>query len=220
MGYPEGNQAAMTPSEFYFNEAEHRYFLGTRELPGVTRVLDGFLTDFSFVDPFDLEQARILGNQVHKATALDDRGVLDEDHLNDELPRVMPYVRGWRLFRREMGFVPTSLEEPGYHLDHGFAGTRDRRGHLYQDRKLPQIIIDIKRRDMLTPDVGPQTAAYELIDAYMSHRKPRTLKRACVRLFPDSYKYDELKEDTDYSVFLSCLNLYNYRQRYRRFFRG
>lgn len=211
----------MIAPDLIFDPVEHRYYLGSAELPGVTRVLDGLLTDFSMVNPDDLERARILGQDVHKATELDDGGILDEDDLAASLPRVVPYLRGWRKFVREMGFVPQLIEAKSYHPVFKFAGTVDRIGYLYGAIDGPPILIDIKRRDQLTPDVGPQTAAYMAIaNAWRAKQGEAPIaKRACVRIFEDDYKFDWLADPGDLSTFMSCLNVFNYKRRHRRFFR-
>lgn len=210
--------AEFKSGELAFDEKAHRYYLGQLELPGVTRVLDRFLIDFSKVNPDDLERARILGDQVHKATALDDHGILDEEDLEKNLPHVMPYLRGWRKFRREMEFEPVMIEWRGYHPIYFYAGTLDRGGFIRGDTNT-FILPDIKRRDLLTPDVGPQTAAYEEIVKRTTDLNVARTRRACVRLFEESYKFDWLDSPSDFSVFLSCLTLFNYQRQHAKYFR-
>lgn len=94
---------------FDFNETEHIYTLKNgAEVPGCTRVIDtGGWDTYANVRADILERKSAIGREVHRATVLYDRGVLDWKTLD---PRVAPYVAGWKYFRDLTGFVPILSE--------------------------------------------------------------------------------------------------------------
>lgn len=206
-----------------FDPVEHRYWFGNIELPSVTTALDECITDLSMVDPDVLERARVLGDYVHKATALDDQGILDVDTLD---PALVPYVEGWRKFRRDMRYTPILTEERVHSLKYGYAGTLDSLGYFDTNESGPFALIDKKRVDTLYPSVGPQTAAYEkAIDfgkltnkswGSLAVTAPGLLvKRYAVQLFDTGkYKLTALNDPSDFSTFLSCLQIYNFKRRH------
>ncbi|SRR6266403_791918 len=99
----------MKQIDFAFDEAEHIYTLKNGvEVPGCTRVIDtGGWDTYANVRADILERKSAIGKEVHRATVLYDRGVLDWDSLD---PRVAPYVAGWKYFRDVTGFVPIISE--------------------------------------------------------------------------------------------------------------
>lgn len=121
--------------ELRFVPEEHRYFLGDKELPSVSRILKAvFPKEFErVIDPWYAER----GTAVHEATRLHDQGVLDETTVDQE---VMPYLSAYRKFLSETGFKPIHIESSLSSEIHGFAGTPDRVGDLNGRR----VLIDLK----------------------------------------------------------------------------
>src|SRR5690606_18835965 len=97
-----------------------------------------------------------IGQHVHAACHYDDEGDLDEATVH---PDVRPYLEGWRLFRREMGFVPLLLETRVYHPIYRYAGTLDRFG-LLEHQSGVYVLVDIKTGDPEAAAAALQTAAY------------------------------------------------------------
>ena len=62
------------------------------------------LIDAAWSDQYAMDR----GTAIHEATALDDKGDLDESTVD---PAVKPYLDGWRLFRREMEPQFLTIEE-------------------------------------------------------------------------------------------------------------
>ena len=126
-----------------FDAEKHRYYLDGVRVPGVTSVLRGagFIDDEWFT-----EEGRERGNAVHAATHFDDEGDLDETSV---APLVFPYLRAWRKFRRETGFMPLVLPDGGLACElavasriYGFATTVDRVGFFVVPRIL--VVLEIK----------------------------------------------------------------------------
>jgi hypothetical protein len=179
-----------------FDAEQHRYFLGDRELPSVTAVL-GLLERFEGVPAATLEAAREFGVHVHLACDLDNRGLLDEASLD---PALAPYLVGWRKYRAESGIALLGSEVRLYDERLGYAGTCDVVGELNGQR----AVIDIKS-GAVPRTVGAQTAAY-------AHALG-VRRRYCVQLLPNDYRATALKDPADWSVFVSCLNILNWRTR-------
>ena len=95
-----------------------------RLYPSVTTILkaEGFI-DTRFYDDWSRDR----GSMIHLATAYDDAGELDEENLD---PVILPYLKAWRRFRKESGFVPEQIEPPMMSTAYKYAGTPDRIGEL------------------------------------------------------------------------------------------
>ena len=80
-----------------FDPATHSYYRDGARIPGVTEVLReaGMLTDHSRTDPFYAER----GTLVHEAIALDLRGELDEESVDQE---IRPYLESARMAYRQI----------------------------------------------------------------------------------------------------------------------
>ena len=136
--------------ELTFDEEKHEYRLNGRILPSVTQILReiGFVDDTYFT-----EDSAARGIAVHKATELYDLGTLDEDSLD---PRLVDYLEGWKRFRNETGFFPTSIEGRGW-SKFGYVGTFDRVG-VTDNGSI--VLLDIKS-SMYVPDwIGLQLGGY------------------------------------------------------------
>lgn len=183
-----------------FEPEAHKYYLGDRELPSVTAVL-GMLDQFERVPYAVLEAARIFGQHVHMACELDNKGMLDEENLD---PALAPYLQGWRRFKSESGFVVLESELRVVHRQFGYAGTLDVLGLA----ESALSVLDIKS-GMMPRSVGYQTAAYSEAYAHQHGKKPK--RRYCLQLNPEfavGYKLHRLSKTTDWSLFVSALNVY------------
>lgn len=187
---------------FTFDPIRHRYELDGAELISVTRVLElSGLVDYSFIPPATRNMALARGSAVHLATAFDDEGDLDDEALD---PALLPYVEGWRAFRRDTGFTPDQVEHRGFHQTHLYAGTKDRRGTF--PGKSSKYDLDIKC-GKAQPWAWIQLAAYQAMEP-----NPRTKLPFCVEL-PGDGTWREYPRPADWSFdlyfnyFLSCLTV-------------
>src|ERR1700682_4320247 len=109
----------MANPEFTFDEDSHIYTITKTgvEIPGCTRVIDtGGWDDYKNVRADILERKSAIGREVHRATLLYDRGVLDWDSMD---PRIAGYVGGWKYFRDVTQFVPVLSEHRSICTVHG-----------------------------------------------------------------------------------------------------
>jgi hypothetical protein len=194
-----------------FDAASHKYFVGGREVPSVTTILNAAgLTDFSMVSEEVLEMARVRGTHVHLICELYDANNLDEDSLDDGGKE---YLKAWKRFKKDYGITDFLLSECAMHSKkYGYAGRSDRFAKLKKNRGQQVTVIDIKTG---TPSkaTGPQMAAYAQMYREL-YKLPQGLHidRIEVLLEPNKYKVIEHKDARDWSIFLSCLNIYNYKK--------
>jgi hypothetical protein len=190
--------------------------------PGVTSILGGSAPDgrgrrawpgvppwagrFDAVPADTLEYKRQVGEAVHLATALDDRGQLDDETVADV---VRPYLEAWRRYRREKSFTPTLIEQTVWHPQIGYAGTLDRMGTIGRVRWL----VDIKTGSESDADLaGPQTAAYLEAARAMGHAEAQGIvDRGTVHLREDgAYRLVPHTNRRDWNAFLAALELMNF----------
>lgn len=189
----------------HFDEEQHRYFLGSRELPSVTHIIGHVLQDLTRIPPDVLKAAADRGTAVHKACELSDLGTLDWSVLDAAL---FPYVEAWERFKVECKFIPTHIEERVYSETYGYAGTLDRIGTM-PDRL---AMIDIKSGEVY-PSAGVQLAAYNRA-AFERGIIAKPLPRYVVQLRDDgTYRLCPFNDAADFNVFAAALQIYYFKQR-------
>lgn len=178
-----------------FDAVRHIYAVNGRRVPSVTGVLRA-IDNFAFVPAELLQRAREFGSHCHLATHFFDRGELDEPSLD---PGLAPYLEGYKQFLYDTKFVVTHSEERVYNEKLRYAGTLDKRGIW----KKTTWLLDLKS-GAVPRSVGPQTAGYQ----EACHERPR--RRLCLQLKPNAYKLIPCQDTTDFSIFISCLNIANF----------
>lgn len=179
-----------------FDPVAHRYTHDGREVPGVTSIIKaaGLVDDAWFND-----YARDRGKAVHEATALDDDGILDDASVD---PAIAGYIAAWRRFKSESGFQSLFIERVLFNETYRYAGTVDRIGMIGGQT----WVIDFKTGEV-QPWVALQTSAYA-----MAYGK-QNIRRAGVKLSDDgTYRLKEFKDRNDYTVFLACLTVINWKK--------
>lgn len=187
-----------------FDASEHRYFVGDRELPSVTRILhDARLADFSA--PWFTESVKDRGTMVHAAIALDNEGALDYEALD---PALVGYVDGWRRYVEESGAIVLDFERPVCDPVTGYAGTLDAIVKERAQLRRPTL-IDIK--PALYPSVGLQTAAYARCAPLPADCSLPFVRAAIVLPGDGTYKREPLGDRDDERVFLAAVVTYHWR---------
>jgi len=184
--------------DLHFDEASHTYRLGGVRLPSVTQVLDP-LQELDGIPRHILEAAAAFGTNVHAACHLWNQGVLDEEQLD---PALLPYLTAWRKFLDDVTGVVVGSEVRVVNRQLRYAGTLD---SLVRIKGVHEL-VDIKATAAIPRTVGPQTAAY-------AHAlgEPR-IKRRVVQLRGDgTYRTERLTDSSDWNLFLSALNVHNWR---------
>jgi len=189
-----------------FDKEQHKYYLGSEEIPGVTTIIkDMGLGPFSgAIDRSAvLEAAADRGTKVHDACQMFDENDLDIDSLD---PIIDPYVRAWIKFREESGFTPKLIEEIVFDPVRRFCGRLDRTGIM--GSTFSRVCLDIKTGEVYA-DAGIQLAAY------LSCLQAETgTKRIAVKLSNNgTYRVHEFKDRQDIQIFHAACTLWHWRKR-------
>ena len=175
--------------------------------PRVTGIMQAEgLIDFSMVRQDIMERAQVFGQAAHKACELWDLGTLDINSLD---PAIVPYLEGWKNFLKDydLTFTPEEIEHRLISKRYGFTGAPDR-WHTEKG-----WLIDIKSTTAMYPATAIQTMAYQML--IEENLKIKIKKRIGVQLTGQpglGYKIAPYKKKTDKSIFLSCLNVYRWKQ--------
>lgn len=184
-----------------FDQAAHVYTVGGVVVPSVTQIINP-LYSFDGIPEDVLEAKRALGHAVHAACEYDDQGDLDEDSVDNS---VRPYLEAYRRFRRDVSPKVLMNEQRLYSAKHRYAGTLDRRMLIGNE----VWTIDLKTTASMSPAVGIQLAAY---DRLAQEQGGVPSRMGALQLMKDGqYKLHPYKSATDFPVFLSLLNLHNWR---------
>lgn len=197
----------MLAADIQFDAATHRYTVGGLRLPSVTEVLDPLL-ELDGIPRAVLKAAGEFGTHVHMACDLYDRGVLDEPALD---PHLAPYLAAWKIFLRETGAEVIATEARVAHPKLRYAGTLDKIVRWTRRGRHELVQIDIKSGEV-PRTVGPQTAAYNEA-AIQTGVITGPIPRFALQLRGDAtYRLLAQKSPTDWSIFLSALNLHHWRK--------
>lgn len=184
-----------------FDPDAHRYRLDGRPVPGVTTILEP-LNCFEGIPPDVLERAAERGRQVHEAIHLYNVDDLAWDSLDLE---IAGYLTGYVAFLKESRMQVFLSERQVASPKYGYAGTLDLFGELNGRRAL----IDAKSTAVFPRSVGPQLQGYE--QALKETTGDTVQRRYCLHLKRDgAYKLIECKNPQDFTVFISCLNLWKW----------
>jgi hypothetical protein len=183
-----------------FDEALHAFTVNGKKCPSVTTVINSVMG----VNPFWTTQGREAGQATHKAIHYYAEGDLDYDSLDEATkPRLDAYVK----FCDDMDWKPTLLEQPLYHPTMLYCGIPDQ---AQEDR----AVLDAKNGQHL-PQHALQLAAY----ANMLPNPLRYERWGLQLLDTGQYKLETYKKQemtSDFNVFCSCMNTYNWRKRWLR----
>lgn len=186
-----------------FDKEKHEYRWNGVVVPSVTQILKDNNISFDFernVPSQILERSILFGNAVHLAINYHENGILDEDNLDEPLKNCL---RQWVLFKEQYGVSVIESEHQGY-CSLGFGFTIDIIAKV-EKLKNEQAIIDIK--------TGPAGAAVEIQTAgYVLGMENKIKHRMSVEIAQTAYKPRILTDKNAQSVFLSALNLTNYRR--------
>lgn len=196
----------MASAALQFDPVAHTYEAAGKLLPSVTRIL-GILNDWTGIPPAVLEAAREFGANLHAAIDLYNRDELDESSVD---PALVPCLNAWKTFLSDSGAVVIASEHPVYHAKYGYAGKPD----VVLEWKNRIVLPDLKSTHAVPHTVGPQTAAYAEAWWYMNGARGRRPERYCIHLKDGKYALHKRDDPADWSMFLSCLNVFNYLEKH------
>lgn len=184
-----------------FDDGSHKYFWNGKHVPNVTSILE-ILHNFDSVPADVLQAASERGTAVHLACEYWDRGILDESTVDES---IVGYLEGWKSFLKDTNPQWSMIEAQFYSEAFGYAGTLDRKGQIFGC----EATLDIKTSVASHPVWGVQTAAYS-----NGLKSPKD-KRFTVQLRDNgTYRLNEWKDSTDWSVFVSLLTVNNFLRKH------
>lgn len=191
---------------FDFDPIAHVYRLDGRVIPSVTQLLKPIGPDLSAIPRDVLERKRALGQAVHLACELDDKGELDEASTD---PQVMDYVQSWRAALKALDAEVVLNEFQAYHPVHKFAGTLDRVLRLRSTGE--NMLTDIKTAAEASPSWGVQLEGYRLlIDA----QRVTVQRRAAIMLSPTKFQVVSYSDPNDEACFRALLSVHQWKERH------
>lgn len=151
----------------------HVYRLDGKRLMGVTEILKSSgLAPASEFRNGSIDHAMLLGEYVHQATALYDRGELDMDSLDDAIE---PYLLAWVQFTVDYKTDWKLIEYTAYHTGLFYAGTLDRAGLVTSEIGTRSCVVDIKTGEPKKWHAA-QVEAYRALDPQWAYRMVVYLK--------------------------------------------
>lgn len=180
-----------------FDPVKHIYRMKGRVIPGVTDPMANVLG----INPYWTDAGRDFGTKMHLAIALCAQKDLDYATLDE---RLKPRVDAYEKFCLDFQFVPDVIEQMFYSVSPEFCGTPDQ-------AKIGQLVVDFKKGKHL-PEHALQLAAYAhlLGNSYLYERIGVEL-RADGKYSITPYKKQDIR--SDFNIFISILNVYNWRTR-------
>jgi len=134
-------------------DGHHRYWVGHRQLAGVTTVLEEVGL---YSNPWARDVHRERGTAVHQITSAIDRGDWDYRQCDDELRN---YGNAYWEWKQAVGFQALADEKIVASISYSLAGRLDRYGYLQDGTR---VIVDIKSGQP-SPAAGIQTALYQFM---------------------------------------------------------
>ena len=175
--------------------------------PHITDVLADMNLSKSFegVDPWYAER----GTAVHQACKLINEGILDEETVSED---IAGYVKAYKSWLGESGFVHEHSELPLYSGLHDFCGTLDLVGSL---PKVGRVVLDIKTSSSLDPAVEIQVGAQAILWNH-NYQEKRLSGRFALQLRTDAtYRLKDLSHVNEF-LFLDALHLWRWKQTHKR----
>ncbi len=190
----------MSKPTLHFDEENHRYTLGSRELPSVTHILaeTGLIAGL----PFMSESAADKGTTVHKLTEGIDDGTLTLGDIEDEY---LPYIVGYMNFKRDTECKVKSSELIVYHPALLYAGRLDRLITMNGSDEL--VLVDIK--------TGKPTRWHHIqISAYFQALPDEWTAISGYSLYLDNdgeYRLKQADIIKGWEIFQAALTIYNFK---------
>ena len=200
----QANKESPEASSFHFNPEGHRYSLGDRALPSVTRILSSLgLTRYE--GPWYDERVRVLGEVLHRCCALIDEGDLCWESVD---PQVLDGVKAYAEWKTAAGFTPRLVEKPLHSRLYGFAGTLDAFGGFAANNG-KGVLID-RKRGIAVKGTKYQTAAYSVLVGEHLGIAPQLIRRFAIeKLATGRARMVEHKNPMDIKIFLSAAAVFN-----------
>lgn len=185
-----------------FTEEGHIYRdIDGNKIPSVSEILQSSgASDFSFVKPEVMKRAQEFGTAFHRVAHL-----MEQGKLKSYDPAMEPWIAKLRLWS-EIARPQWSIMEKPLASRFGFAGTPDRFGSFGSYKN---AILDYKT-GAYSPAHAIQTAGYQILTE--ENLRLKVKNRFTLYISDDKYNMIEHKDKNDKSIFLSMLQVYNWKK--------
>jgi CRISPR/Cas system-associated exonuclease Cas4 (RecB family) len=185
-----------------FQEEGHIYRdIDGNKIPSVSEILQSSgASDFYFVKPEVMERAQKFGTAFHRVAHL-----MDQEKLKSYDPNMEPWIAKLKLWI-EVAKPSWTIMEQSLGSVMGFAGTPDRFGCFSGHAN---VILDYKT-GAYSPAHAIQTAAYQIL--IEESLKLKVKQRFTLYISDEKYNLIEHKDKNDKSIFLSMLQVYNWKK--------
>lgn len=186
-----------------FQEDGHIYRdIDGNVIPSVSEILQSAgASDFSCVHPDVMDRAQKFGTAFHRTAHLFEQGKLKEYDSALE-----PWVNQLKKWISISAPVWDLVEKPIGSAIYRFAGTPDRYGMFWEHKS---VIFDYKTGGY-SPAHALQTAAYQVL--IEEDLKIKVKQRFALYISEEKYNIVEHKDKNDKSIFLSMLQIYNWKK--------
>jgi hypothetical protein len=186
--------ATATVPYLEYSDKHHKYWNDGREIPSVTQILNRA----GLVSPFAMDgEAQWRGSEVHRLCAEEDLSGISTD-LRTIDPRLRGFIRAWRLYRQESGFLPVEIEKRIDDPSSQYSGRLDRAGiRSGLNGETVSMIIDLK-----TSKAGSVAdyVRYQLVAYAHAFQPGHIFERVAVALKPDGRYNCRVYPTTDFQT--------------------
>ena len=204
-------------SDFFFDEALHRYTLDGEEIPGVTRILqDMGMNDTEWFR----DHHRKRGTAVHLAAELAAQDRLDIDATH---PKIAPYATQFIKWKERVNYRPILMEKALHSKTWRFAGKLDHFGLIEWEGDDRPCLIDVKSGGV-PPSIGLQLILYRQLLKENAHEytskgymiSANDILVASLQLNPDKFRFRVIEEDRlDSAMALGLVRAWYFRQQHK-----
>jgi hypothetical protein len=183
-----------TATYLEYSDRDHKYFSDGREIPSVTQIL----SKAGFVTPFCMDgEAQWRGSEVHRLCAEEDETGEPKD-LRKVDERLRGYIKAWRQYRADSGFLPVAIEQRIDEPNGLYCGRLDRAGVRNGTKgETISMIIDLK-----TSKAGSVAnyVRYQLVAYAHAYQPNHIFERVAVALKPDGRYVCRVYSMTDFQT--------------------
>lgn len=198
-----------------FDSNKQQYTLHGQFVPRVSNIMkEAGLVSYDNIPEAVMLNASRFGTNVHSTMDLYDMGQTTVEDLEstEGTKPLAPYLKQYMLFKEQTGFEVERIEKRIYSETLWYAGTIDRIGKFKHSDK--DIIVDFKTTAQEMKSHQVQLSAYKF---GLEELEPdRNCERYILYLQPDKYRLKKCDNPNDINVFISALNIYNFKKGWKK----
>lgn len=194
-----------------FDSIKQQYTLHGEFVPRVSNIMkEAGLVSYGNIPEEILRNACEFGTNVHYTLDLYDQGQTTPEELmsTEGTKPLASYLQQYIQFKKDTGFEVERIEKRVYSESLWYAGTIDRIGKFKNNSH--DIILDFKTTAQPMKSHPIQLSAYQY--ALTELEPDRDCERYILYLQPDKYRLHKCERESDFNIFVSALNIFNYKR--------